>query len=96
MRWSMAIVCGWMVASIAIAAPADDVLALDRALEKLEVEDPRKAEIVKLRYFAGLDREETAAALDVSLRTIDREWRFVVAWLHKEISERSTDRDIIR
>ena len=46
-----------------------------------------KAQIVTLRCFAGLNREETAAAMDLSLATIDREWRYIVARLHKELSE---------
>jgi RNA polymerase sigma factor (TIGR02999 family) len=72
-------------ADLAIEAPEGDVLALDRALERLEKEDRRQAEIVLLRSFGGLDREETAAALGLSVRTIDREWRYLLAWLHREI-----------
>lgn len=72
-----------------IKPPAENVLALNEALERLEQEDARKAEIVKLRYFAGLTREETAAAQGVSVRTIDREWRYIVARLHKELSKES-------
>ena len=67
--------------------PVEDVLALDLALERLRQDDPRKAQIVTLRCFAGLNREETAAAMDLSLATIDREWRYIVARLHKELSE---------
>ncbi len=75
---------------LAIEAPSEDILALDRALEKLEKEDPRKSQIVMLRYFAGLDREEVAELLGISLRTVDREWRYVIARLHKEIAEDPT------
>lgn len=71
---------------LAIEAPTDDLLALDRALDRLREEDPRKAQIVLLRYFAGLDREETAQALDISVRTVDREWRYILARLHRELS----------
>ncbi|MDM7916762.1 MAG: ECF-type sigma factor [Candidatus Eisenbacteria bacterium] len=70
---------------LAIDPPEEDVLALNRALERLEKEDPRKAEIALLRSFGGLDREEVAAALGLSVRTIDREWRYLRAWLHREI-----------
>jgi RNA polymerase sigma factor (TIGR02999 family) len=70
-----------------IELPVDNVLRLDRALDRLQEEDPRKAQILLLRYFAGLDREETAAALDVSVRTVDREWRYLIARLHKELNE---------
>jgi RNA polymerase sigma factor (TIGR02999 family) len=69
----------------AIEPPSDDILALDQALERLQRDDPRKAEIVLLRYFAGLDREETAAALGISVRTVDREWRYIVARLHRDL-----------
>lgn len=67
-------------------SPAEDMLALDEALRRLEQDDPRKAEIVMLRYFAGLDREQTAEALGLTTRTIDREWRYIVARLHRELS----------
>jgi RNA polymerase sigma factor (TIGR02999 family) len=71
---------------LAIEAPTDDLLALDRALDRLREEDPRKAQIVLLRHFAGLDREETAQALEISVRTVDREWRYILARLHRELS----------
>jgi RNA polymerase sigma factor (TIGR02999 family) len=71
---------------IAVEVPVDDLLALDRALERLKADDPRKAEIVLLRYFAGLEREEIADLLGVSVRTVDRDWRFIVARLRKEMS----------
>ncbi len=72
---------------VPLVAPVEDILALDEALERLGAEDPRKVKIVTLRYFAGLNREETAAAMGLSVPTIDREWRFIVARLHKELSE---------
>jgi RNA polymerase sigma factor (TIGR02999 family) len=72
---------------VPLASPVDDLLALDAALERLRADDARKAEIVLLRFFAGLSREETAAALGVSVATIDREWRYIVARLHKELAE---------
>lgn len=72
---------------LAIEAPAVDVIALDEALIRLERDDERKAQIVNLRYFAGLSREETAAALGVTTRTIDRDWRYIVARLHQELSD---------
>ncbi len=63
-----------------------EMLAVDEALSKLEQEDPRKAEVVMLRYFAGLTGDETAQALGLSPRTVDSEWRFAKAWLHRELS----------
>ena len=64
-----------------------ELLAVDEALGKLEQTDPRKAEVVMLRYFAGLTVDETASALDVSPRTVDNEWRYARAWLHRQLSE---------
>lgn len=66
------------------------VLAVDEALTRLEALDSRKAEVVKRRYFAGLTGEETADLLDVSPRTIDSEWQFARAWLHRELSKGDT------
>lgn len=63
-----------------------EVLAVDEALSKLEQKDPRKAEIVQLRYFAGLTVDETADALGISPRTVDREWVFARAWLKRNLS----------
>jgi RNA polymerase sigma factor (TIGR02999 family) len=77
---------------LAIEPPAEDILALNQALERLEQRDEHKARIVMLRYFGGLNREETAAALGMSVRTLDREWRYIVAWLHKAMSEEQPDR----
>ena len=59
------------------------ILAVDEALERLEQVDPRKAQIVSLRYFAGLSVEETAAALDLSPATVKNEWAFARAWLYR-------------
>jgi len=61
---------------IPTSARAEDLLALDEALRNLEESDPRAAEVVRLRFFAGLGEREVAAALDVSLATVQREWRF--------------------
>ena len=73
------------VIEIAFDPPNLNAIDLHHALEKLEKEDPRKAQIVLHRFFAGLDREETAACLEISVRTVDREWRYVLAWLHREL-----------
>jgi RNA polymerase sigma factor (TIGR02999 family) len=66
-----------------LEGPGDDVVALNEALETLESEDPRKAQIVMLRQFAGLRREEVAAALGLSMRTVDRDWNYSIARLHQ-------------
>ena len=70
------------------ATPERDVnlLALDEALTKLESIDPEKTRMVELRFFSGLSIEETAEALGVSPRTIDRQWQTAKAWLHREIA----------
>src|SRR5262245_26373799 len=64
-----------------IEPPADDVLALDEAIQALQTEEPRLAEIVKLRYYTGLSGEETAAVVGRSESTVKREWRQARAWL---------------
>jgi RNA polymerase sigma factor (TIGR02999 family) len=66
-----------------------DLIALDEALAQLEKMDARKAQVVSLRYFAGLSIEETAAAMDLSPATVKNEWAFARAWLHRQLSEES-------
>jgi RNA polymerase sigma factor (TIGR02999 family) len=66
-------------------APSEDLLALDEALTRLAAEDPAKAELVKLRYFAGLTIEESANALGISSATAKRRWAFARAWLFHQI-----------
>jgi RNA polymerase sigma factor (TIGR02999 family) len=72
--------------AIATEVPAEDMLALNEALERLERRDPRKHEIVLLRFFAGLTAEETAELLGTSLRTVQREWRYIRARLYTELA----------
>jgi len=67
--------------------PLVELLAISEAMEKLDKDDPSRAEIVMLRYFAGLSVDETAAALGVAPRTVDTGWRFARAWLHRELSK---------
>jgi RNA polymerase sigma factor (TIGR02999 family) len=69
--------------------PAVDVIAIDEALTKLAHIDKRKARIVELRFFGGLEVEETAAFLEISERTVMREWKMAKAWLHRELSNES-------
>ena len=64
---------------------AADVLTLDDALTALAGLDPRKAQVIELRFFGGLTVEETAAALDVSVKTVVRDWTFAKAWLQREM-----------
>ena len=63
-----------------------EVVAIGEALEELERQDARKAEVVKLRYFTGLTVDESAAVLNVSPRTVDKDWAFARAWLHRRLS----------
>lgn len=69
------------------AQPAADVLALDEALEALTAIDPRKGQVVEMRYFGGLSIEETAEALGVSVRTVKRDWTMAKLWLHRELKK---------
>jgi RNA polymerase sigma-70 factor (ECF subfamily) len=66
--------------------PGADVLAVDRALQMLALEDPRKAQVVELRFFGDLSVEETAEALGISARTVHTDWAFARAWLYRTLS----------
>jgi RNA polymerase sigma factor (TIGR02999 family) len=72
----------------AVATPEieGDLLQLDAALKKLQQRDPRKGELVKLRYFAGLTVKEAAAALGIAPSTADRDWAYARAWLYREMT----------
>jgi RNA polymerase sigma factor (TIGR02999 family) len=70
----------------------DRLLALDEALGRLEAEDPRKAELVKLRFFAGLTSEQAAAALGVSTSTAEKDWAYARSWLRVAIDRMSGPR----
>jgi RNA polymerase sigma factor (TIGR02999 family) len=72
-------------ADVVISGPADDVLALDEALQQFEHDQPRKAALVKLRYFAGLSEDDAAAALGISRATASRWWAFARAWLYERL-----------
>jgi RNA polymerase sigma-70 factor (ECF subfamily) len=65
---------------------AHDILALDEALQRLVAIDPRKSQIVELRFFGGLSLEETAEVLKVSSRTIRRDWELARVWLAREMN----------
>jgi RNA polymerase sigma factor (TIGR02999 family) len=65
---------------------SEELLAIDEALQSLAPEDPAKAELVKLRYFAGLTLEEVAACQGISLATAKRRWAVARAWLYNAIS----------
>jgi RNA polymerase sigma factor (TIGR02999 family) len=62
-----------------------DIVELDEALQRLSAAHPRKAELVKLRYFAGLTHAEVSVCLGISTATADRDWAYAKAWLHREL-----------
>ena len=70
---------------LAIESPSEDLLALDEALAELEASDKTKAELVKLRYFAGLTLEQSAQALNISTATAQRYWVYAKAWLFRRM-----------
>jgi RNA polymerase sigma factor (TIGR02999 family) len=69
--------------------PLDDLLALDEALLKLEQTDSEKAQLVQLRFFAGLDYQEAGELLGISVATAKRHWRFARAWLRQQMAGES-------
>jgi RNA polymerase sigma-70 factor, ECF subfamily len=73
-------------AALVTEARSEELLALDEALERLAAQDPRKSQIVELRYFGGLSASEMAEFLDLSLRTVEREWNMAKAWLYRALS----------
>src|SRR5690349_4671209 len=78
---------------VALVTPtrSEELLALDEALEKLSAFDPRKGQIVELRYFGGLTVEETAEFLKLNQRTVEREWTMAKAWLYRALSGEEED-----
>jgi len=74
--------------------PSEELLALDQALSKLSEQEPLKADIVKLRYFAGLTAEQTAEVLNIAKATADRYWAYARAWLFNEIRKSSYEKNL--
>ena len=72
---------------VALDTPAEDLLAVNEAIEQLTSAHPDCAELVKLRFFAGMTQVEAAAALGMSQRSGDRNWAFARAWLHKRLQQ---------
>jgi RNA polymerase sigma factor (TIGR02999 family) len=72
-----------------VASPSendDEILLINDAIDALQAHDPRKAELVKARYFTGLTLEEAADVLNISLRTAKRDWAYARAWLFNEVT----------
>lgn len=74
--------------------PPEQLLDLDAALDKLAGEDPRKADLVKLMYFAGLDIADAAEVLGIGKRTAERDWRYCRSWLFHELKHGDTSEGI--
>jgi RNA polymerase sigma factor (TIGR02999 family) len=74
-------------AALSVAEPADDLLALDEALDRLAAVDSLAARVVALRYFGGLTVQAAAEALGISLRSAERNWTYAKSWLHRELTE---------
>ena len=68
-----------------------DIVALNDALDGLGEIDPRKRQIIELRFFGGLSVEETAEVLKIAPRTVEREWKLAKAWLYRELSKEEKD-----
>jgi RNA polymerase sigma factor (TIGR02999 family) len=66
----------------------EEILAIDEVLSRLAQVDPQQEQIVEMHYFAGMTIEETAAALGISSRTVDREWALASAWLRRELNRK--------
>src|SRR3989449_103888 len=71
---------------IPLGRAADDLLALDEALARLETQSERQCRVVECRCFAGMTAEETAAALGISVATVKRDWTFSRVWLNRELA----------
>ena len=82
------------VLDLAQAENSEEILALDDAFGRLEQQEPEAAEVVRLRFFAGLSVDQTAEALGLSSRTIDRRWKFARAWLFRELQPDSDEPSI--
>lgn len=77
------------VLDLAAAPDSDQILAFDEAIGRLESETPSAAAVVKLRFYAGLSVDETAEALGLSPRSVDREWAYARAWLFRVLGDSS-------
>lgn len=79
------------IADLAMTTEPAGILALDDAITRLEGADPQAAAVVRLRFYAGLEVEAVAEALEISPRTVRREWAFARAWLRETLQREATD-----
>lgn len=77
----------WEDVAVVASQPSLELIALDDALTKLALEDPRKARVVELRYFAGLTVEEIASVLGIGAATVMRDWNYARAWLRRALEQ---------
>ncbi|MBI4909795.1 MAG: sigma-70 family RNA polymerase sigma factor [Acidobacteria bacterium] len=82
---------GFELATPEMPLSVDQLLELDRALDELGAEDERKARIIEMHFFAGLEFQEIAEALEISLSTVKRDWQFSRAWLYARLRGRGDD-----
>jgi RNA polymerase sigma factor (TIGR02999 family) len=75
------------LADLPAATPPDELLALDDALDRLSQRDPVRADVVKLRFFAGLKFSEVASSLGISVATAERHWAFARTWLYTDLND---------
>jgi RNA polymerase sigma factor (TIGR02999 family) len=80
----------------AVVAASEELLALDEALTIFEQRDPQAAELVKLRYFAGLTMQQAAESLGLSLRTAERNWTYARTWLHAALADDADESRVVR
>jgi RNA polymerase sigma factor (TIGR02999 family) len=78
---------------LAAPEPREDLVALDEALDRFAEADPLKAELVKLRYFAGMTSAEAAQTLGISVATAERYWAYARAWLYRRVADRDATRE---
>lgn len=86
--------CEWDDALYGGLMPSDELLALDESLNRLAAEDPQKAELVKLRYFAGMSHQEAARVLGISRATADRYWAYARDWLYADMRGEEDSADV--
>jgi RNA polymerase sigma-70 factor, ECF subfamily len=77
--------------ALGVSRPRTDFVALDDALNALAAIDSRKSQVVELRYFGGLDVQETADFLKISAETVQRDWKMARSWLRRELGGGRTD-----
>ncbi len=81
------------IADLAEDGKTFEIIALDEALRRMEVQRPRVAQVVILRFYGGLSVDETAEMLGISARTVDLDWAFARAWLYRELSQHDREGD---